>query len=173
MLTPNDPAFVSLPPGDGPRHFRFHPNGRWFYSIQEEGSTVVLFDYDATSGGLTARQTISTLPPGFAGSNFCSEILVSGDGRHVYAGNRLHDSIAIFSVGVRRPPDVRCRGMDARQLSSQLRLRSGRAGSCYCCNQRGDAITVFRVDSGTGGLSFTGHFAAVGNPSMIVFLGLA
>src|SRR5262245_48813768 len=61
-LTPGDPASVSLPPGDGPRHFHFHPNGRWLYSVQEEGSTVVLFDYDAATGRLTARQTISTLP---------------------------------------------------------------------------------------------------------------
>src|SRR5688572_20464449 len=83
LLVPNDPPSVSLPPGDGPRHFHFHPNGRWLYSIQEEGSTVVLFDYDGASGRLEARQTTSTLPPGFAGSNFCSEILVSSDGRHV------------------------------------------------------------------------------------------
>ena len=46
-LTANEPPAVSLPPGDGPRHFHFHPNGRWLYSIQEEGSTIVLFDYDA------------------------------------------------------------------------------------------------------------------------------
>ncbi len=59
-LTANDPPAVSLPPGDGPRHFHFHPNGRWLYSIQEEGSTIVLFDYDADNGRLTARQTIST-----------------------------------------------------------------------------------------------------------------
>src|SRR6185436_9156946 len=81
VLSPNDPASISLPPGDGPRHFHFHPNGRWFYSIQEEGSTIVLFDYFEAKGRLTARQTISTLPPGFEGSNFCSEILVSSDGR--------------------------------------------------------------------------------------------
>jgi 6-phosphogluconolactonase len=87
-LTPNEPASVSLPPGDGPRHFHFHPNGKWLYSIQEEGSTVVLFDFDAATGRLTSRQTISTLPAGFAGSNFTSEILVSADGRFVYAGNR-------------------------------------------------------------------------------------
>src|SRR5262249_14163888 len=62
VLTPNDPPAISLPPGDGPRHFHFHPNGRWFYSIQEEGSTIVLFDYDAARGRLTSRQTISTLP---------------------------------------------------------------------------------------------------------------
>src|SRR5262249_8295363 len=74
-LTPNDPAGVSLPPGDGPRHIHFHPNGKWLYSIQEEGSTLVLFDYDAATGRLASRQTISTLPPGFAGSNFCSGVL--------------------------------------------------------------------------------------------------
>jgi 6-phosphogluconolactonase len=170
LLTPNDPAFVSLPPGDGPRHFRFHPNGRWFYSIQEEGSTVVLFDYDSKTGGLTPRQTISTLPSGFAGTNFCSEILVSGDGRYVYAGNRLHDSIAIFSVGtdgrLTLVGEEWTRGSYPRSFAFDPAERF-----LYCCNQRGDAITVFRVDSGTGGLSFTGHFAAVGNPSMIVFLG--
>ena len=58
-----------------------------------------LFDYDDEKGRLTARQSISTLPNGFAGSNFCFEILVSPDGRFVYAGNRLHDSIGIFSIG--------------------------------------------------------------------------
>ena len=98
-LVANSPPYVTLPPGDGPRHFYFHPNGRWFYSIQEEGSTIVLFDFDNQTGQLSARQTISTLPQGFAGSNFCSEILGSSDGRFVFAGNRLHDSIATFSVG--------------------------------------------------------------------------
>jgi 6-phosphogluconolactonase (cycloisomerase 2 family) len=99
VLTPNEPLAVTLPPGDGPRHFHLHPNGRWFYSIQEEGSTIVLFDYDATTGRLARRQTISTLPPVFGGSNVCSESLVSADGRFVYAGNQLHDSIGIFFVG--------------------------------------------------------------------------
>src|SRR5207237_7370960 len=31
-LTASEPPAVSLPPGDGPRHFHFHPNGRWLYS---------------------------------------------------------------------------------------------------------------------------------------------
>jgi 6-phosphogluconolactonase len=172
VLAPNDPPSVSLPAGDGPRHFHFHPNGHWFYSIQEEGSTVVLFDYDSASGGLTARQTISTLPPGFAGTNFCSEILVGADGRYVYAGNRLHDSIAIFSVGsdgrLTFVGEEWTRGDYPRSFAFDP---TGRF--LYCCNQRGDAITVFRVDRPTGALSFTGHYAPVGNPSMIVFLDLA
>jgi 6-phosphogluconolactonase (cycloisomerase 2 family) len=171
-LAPNDPPSVSLPPGDGPRHFDFHPNGRWCYSIQEEGSTVVLFDYDARSGRLTPRQTISTLPPGFAGSNFCSEILVSADGRHVYAGNRLHDSIAIFSVGadgrLTYVGEEWTRGNYPRSFAFDP---TGRF--LYCCNQRADAVTVFRVNRTTGRLSFTGQYVPVGNPSSIAFVDLA
>jgi 6-phosphogluconolactonase len=170
-LTPAAMPSVSLPPGDGPRHFHFHPNGRWLYSIQEEGSTVVLFDFDSASGRLTARQTISTLPPGFAGTNFCSGVLVSADGRYVYAGNRLHDSIAIFSVGsdgrLTYVGEEWTRGDYPRSFGFDP---TGRF--LYCCNQRADAITVFRVDRASGGLAFTGHYAPVGNPSSIVFLDL-
>ena len=60
---------------------------------------VHLFDYDGESGRLTPRQTLSTLPNDYAGSNFCSGIRVSKDGRFLYAGNRLHDSIGIFAIG--------------------------------------------------------------------------
>jgi 6-phosphogluconolactonase (cycloisomerase 2 family) len=172
VLTPNAPPAAALPAGDGPRHFAFHPNGRWFYSIQEEASTIVLFDYDATTGRLTSRQTISTLPSGFAGSNFCSEILVSADGRFVYAGNRLHDSIGIFAIDLNGTlkylGEEWTRGNYPRSFNFDP---SGRF--LYCCNQRGDNIAAFRVDPKTGGLTFTGHYTAVGNPSIIVFLDLA
>ncbi len=172
VLIPSEPPWVSLPPGDGPRHFAFHPNGRWFYSIQEEGSTIVFFDYDGAAGRLAARQTVSSLPPGYAGSNFTSEILVSADGRFVYAGNRLHDSIAIFAVGgsgeLTFVADEWTRGDYPRSFAFDP---SGRF--LYCCNQRADHVTVFRVDRATGRLAFTGHYAPVGNPSHIVFLELA
>ena len=172
MLTPNEPPAVSLPAGDGPRHFHFHPNGRWFYSIQEEGSTIVLFDYDARLGRLAARQTVSTLPPGFAGSNFCSEILVSGDGQFVFAGNRLHDSIGIFSVGPNG--DLTFIGEEWTRGNYPRSFNFDPSGRfLYCCNQRADNIAVFQVNRKTGGLKFTGHYTPVGNPSIIVFLDLA
>ena len=78
VLTPNDPPAVSLPPGDGPRHFHFHPNGRWLYSIQEEGSTIVLVRLRCRNGsvGLAAddlhpaarvcRQQLLLRDPGFS-----------------------------------------------------------------------------------------------------------
>jgi 6-phosphogluconolactonase (cycloisomerase 2 family) len=172
LLTPSDPPSIALPPGDGPRHFHFHPNGRWFYSIQEEGSTVALFDYDPENGRLAHRQTLSSLPPGYAGSNFCSEIMVSADGRFVYAGNRLHDSIAVFSVGpdgtLSFVADEPTRGNYPRSFNVDP---TGRF--LYSCNQRADNLTTFRVDPKTGRLEFTGQYTPVGNPSIIVFLDLA
>ena len=171
-LTPHESPAVSLPPGDGPRHFHFHPNGRWFYSIQEEGSTVVLFDYDAKAGRLAARQTVSTLPVGFAGSNFCSGIFVSSDGRFVYAGNRLHDSIGIFSVGPNG--DLTFIGEEWTRGNYPRSFNVDPTGQfLYCCNQRSDNIAVFQMNRKTGGLTFTGHYTPVGNPSIIVFLDLA
>ncbi len=171
-LLENDPATYSLPPGDGPRHFHFHPNGRWFYSVQEEGSTIVRYDYQSESGRLEERQTISTLPKGYAGSNFCSEILVSPDGKFVYVGNRLHDSIGIFAVGdhgdLTYVGEEWTRGDYPRSFSFDP---TGRF--LYCCNQRADNVTIFQVDSTHGTLKFTGQYVPVGNPSMIAFVDLA
>ncbi len=171
-LTPNEPPAVSLPAGDGPRHFHFHPNGRWFYSIQEEGSTIVLFDYDARAGRLAARQTVSTLPPGFAGSNFCSGISVSLDGQFVYAGNRLHDSIGIFSIGPNG--DLTFIGEEWTRGNYPRSFNFDPTGRfLYCCNQRCANIAIFQLNRKPGGLEFTGHYIPVGNPSTIVFLDLA
>jgi 6-phosphogluconolactonase (cycloisomerase 2 family) len=122
-------------------------------------------------GQLGARQTISTLPPNFAGSNFCSEILVSSNGRFVYAGNRLHDTIGVFDVGPNGDltfiTEEWTRGNYPRSFSFDP---TGRF--LYSCNQRGDNIAVFRADNKSGGLTFTGHYTPVGNPSMVVFLDL-
>jgi 6-phosphogluconolactonase (cycloisomerase 2 family) len=167
-LSPADQPWVQLPAGDGPRHVHFHPNGRWLYSIQEEGSTIVLFDYDSGSGALTARQTVPSLPPGYAGSNFCSEILVSADGRFVYGGNRLHDSIGIFATAsdgrLTQVGNEWTRGNYPRSFTFDPA-----GGFLYCCNQRADNVTIFRVNRVSGQLEFTGRYVPVGNPSIVVF----
>lgn len=171
-LIPAEVPAISLPPGDGPRHFYFHPNGEWFYSVQEEGSTVVFFAYDAQTGRLTERQTLSTLPAGYEGSNFCSEILVSADGKFLYVGNRLHDSIGIFAI--HSTGELSYLGEEWTRGDYPRSFNFDPTGNfLYACNQRADHVAVFRVNRETGGLQFTGHYAAVGNPSAIVFLDLA
>lgn len=172
VLSPHDPATISLPPGDGPRHFAFHPAGRWFYSLQEEASTIVLFDYDSAAGKLTPRQTLSSLPPGFAGSSFSSEIMISPDGKFLYAANRLHDGIACFSIS--ETGTLTFLGEEWTRGDYPRSFNFDPTGTfLYSCNQRGDNIATFRMDRKSGALAFTGHYTPVGNPSIIVFLDLA
>ena len=168
-LTANDPASVSLPPGDGPRHFAFHPNRRWMYSLQEEASTLVVYDFDSTRGTLTARQTVSTLPKGFAGTNFTSEVMVSADGKFVYAANRLHDTIAVFSIGPEGKLTWRSEAWTRGDYPRHFNI-DPTGNFLYVCNQRADALTTFRVDRESGGLTFTGHYTPVGTPAIIIFL---
>ncbi len=186
-LTPAATPFVSTPPGDGPRHFAFHPNGVWMYSIQEEGDTIIFWQFNPANGRLTDVQQVSSLPPGFVGTVFTSEIRVSADGRFVYGVNRLSDTISVFSVG----RDGRLTQVShASTLGDYPRIiiidPSGRF--MVSGNQRADNVTTFRInpgngkpgddqgeDNGEGGrgpgsLTFTGNYTSVGSPSGMVFL---
>jgi 6-phosphogluconolactonase len=169
-LSPNSTPFTSLPPGDGPRHFAFHPNGQWLYSLQEEASTLVLFDYDPTTGLLTQQQLISALPPGFAGTNFASEVRVSSDGRFVMAANRLHNSVAFFRVdGVTGKltfvDDVLTEADYPRSFTVDP------TGKFLCvCNQRSDVLTTFRLLDGEGHDNAKSRYTPLGSPACIVFL---
>ena len=168
-LTPNEPPSVVLSPGDGPRHFAFHPNGRVLYSLQEEGSTLVTFDYDGAAGHLKAKQTISSLPPGFAGTNFTSEVAIAPDARFLYAANRLHDTIAWFSIAA--DGTLRFVGEESTRGDYPRFFTFDPSGSfVYSCNQRADAIVSFRVNRKTGALTHTGQYTPVGTPSFLAFL---
>jgi 6-phosphogluconolactonase len=160
--------FVCFPSGDGPRHFVFHPNGRWMYVLGEESSTITFFHYDPAYGTLTLQQTISSLPERFAGTNFTSEVVISPDGRFLYAANRLHDTIAICAIDIR----------GSLTLVGEISTMGDYPRHCtfdpsgkffYVCNQRSDSITCFKVQRQRGLLSFTGLYTAVGSPSIVTF----
>jgi 6-phosphogluconolactonase (cycloisomerase 2 family) len=168
-LSPAAEPSVKVPSGDGPRHFAFHSNGRWLYSLQEEASTLMVFDYDGQTGKLTAKQTLSSLPKGFAGTNFTSEVAISPDGRFVYAANRLHDSIAWFAIA--SDGRLSFAGEEWTRGDYPRSFTIDPTGNfLYSCNQRADAVTTFRVNRRTGALTFTGQYTPVGTPGIIVFL---
>ena len=167
-LTPANTPFASLANGDGPRHFVFHQNGKWLYSLQEEASTVVFFVFDPVTGSLRSEQTISTLPAGFRGTSFTSEIVLSIDGRFLYVGNRLHDTIGIFSI--RQDGRLNYMG-ETSTLGDYPRHLSIEPGGnfLYACNQRSDDITSFRINRKTGQLTFTGQYTTLGSPACLIF----
>jgi 6-phosphogluconolactonase (cycloisomerase 2 family) len=173
-LSPNPTSpFTAVPPGDGPRHFAFHPNGKWLYSLQEEASTLLFYTYDASSGLLTMQQMLSTLPQGFAGTNFTSEVRVSPDGKLVYAANRLHDTIAVFRVSGSGTLSLVGETSTLGDYPRSFTI-DPTGGFLFSCNQRSDDITTFRLHGGEDDegqtLSFTGQYTGVGSPAAIVFL---
>jgi 6-phosphogluconolactonase (cycloisomerase 2 family) len=171
-LTPSEGTpFVSLPTGDGPRHFAFHPNGHWLYSLQEEASTLAFFHFDAEKGSLALKETISALPSGFAGSSFASEIMVSSNGKFLYSANRLHDSISICSIDANGK--LKLIGEATTMGDYPRHFGIDPSGDfMYVCDQRSDCIATFRVHHDTGMLSFTGQYTAVGSAGIITFLQL-
>ncbi|WP_088072604.1 lactonase family protein [Gottfriedia luciferensis] len=89
---------LSVKPGSGPRHITFHPNGKFAYIMTELSSEVIALQLNEDDGSFTELQYISTIPNDFTENNQGSAIHISKDGQFVYAGNRGHNSIAVFKV---------------------------------------------------------------------------
>ena len=97
-LDPHDPPFARVAGGAGPRHLAFHQTRKWVYVLNEINSTVTVFSFDEEIGSLKEEQSISALPKDCNVESTCAEILLSPDGHFLYASNRGHDSLAIYSV---------------------------------------------------------------------------
>ena len=98
-LTPASPPALATPCGHGPRHLAFHPTLNVLYANAERASTVDVYACDPADGGLRLAQSLATLPDGgFDGANSTGTIRVHPSGNAVYATNRGHDSVAIFTV---------------------------------------------------------------------------
>ncbi len=169
-ITPNDPAFGAVAPGSGPRHFSFHPNGKFAYVINEMLSTVTAFSYDATRGALKEVQTVTTLPKGFAAENSTAEVQVHPSGKFLYGSNRGHDSIAVFAIDgakgtLKFIEHVSTQGKTPRNFGIDP---SG--AYLLAANQDTDNVAVFRIDAKTGRLTPTGQVLTVGNPVCVKFM---
>jgi len=154
-LTPANPPFVTTTPGAGPRHFKFGANGRHAYAINELDCTIAVYDYHATSGALTPRQAISTLPSDYknTGQNTDAEVRVHPNGRFLVGSNRGHDSLAVFAIapstGLLTPVEiVPSGGKVPRNFAF-----SPDGAWLVCAHQDSNNLTVFRVDAATGRLT--------------------
>lgn len=160
---------VSLKAGSGPRHFVFHPNGKWAYLVQEMGGTVTAFDYQ--KGRLKTTQTISTLPPGFSQYFTSADIHVSPDGRFLYASTRdSANTIAIYSID-QRSGQLHLRGFQSTLGKTPRNFNFDPGGNyLLVANQNSDDVIVFKVNRQTGRLTDTGHRIDVGNPVCIKWI---
>jgi 6-phosphogluconolactonase len=169
-LQANDPAFVSVAPGSGPRHVTFHPNGHWVYLINEIASTVMGFNWDGGRGTLTDFQTITTLPADFQGTSTCAEILVHPNGKFLYGSNRGHDSLAVFAIDQANGHLTPIQHIPSGGKSPRNFSFDPTGKWILCTNHNSNNAVVFRVDETTGHLTQQGEPVTVPAPFCERFL---
>ena len=158
------------PPGGGPRHFKFHPSGKWAYVVNELILAVTVFEYDAAAGALTPIQTIPALPEYYwQGFNSSSEIRVHPTGRFVYSANRGHDSVTVFAVDgqtgrLRFIEREAIRGAMPRNFNLDPGGRWLVAGG-----RESNSLTSFQVDQDSGALLYSRHFVSCPRPMCVLF----
>lgn len=171
-LTANDPPFGKTPPGAGPRHFVFSPDGRFVYVINEIQCTASTFEYDAGRGALQLKDTTSTLPEGYKVTHHDStaEIRVHPSGKFVYGSNRGHNSIAVFGVDS-ADGTLKLRENVSTQGKTPRGFEIDPTGSyLIAANQDSDSLVVFRIDQNTGKLTPTGQKIAAYAPVDVEFV---
>ena len=153
---------VNRSPGAGPRHLAFHPNGRWAYGIDELANRIDCYLWNEFKGLNSAApearltdtgRTVSTLDPGFKGTDTAAEIVISPNGYYLYASNRGENSLVVFAIDqlngglklVQRKP---CGGKGPRHFTLDP---SGRW--LICGNQDSASVTVFARNESTGQLT--------------------
>lgn len=167
LFIPGEPATFTMEEGAGPRHLVFHPEQAWIYVVNELTSSISLLIWDAAAKNYEIEQTISTLPSDYTDYNTCADIHVSADGKYVYASNRGHNSIAIFSVdpktGALEVQDqVPTRGETPRNFTL-----SPDGNFLLVANQTTNNIVSFKRDQETGMLTFVHQ---IGAPSPVCLL---
>jgi len=168
-LTPNQPPSAAVPPGTGPRHLAFDPRGKFAYAIEEMGSSLTAFSYDAAQGVLHPLDTISTVPKDYKGYNDCAELFIHPSGRFLYGSNRGHDSITVFAIdpvkGTPTPTQyVPTGGKTPRGFGIDPTGSYLIAG-----NQDSNTLVEFRIDATTGRLTPTGQKEEIPSPVCVVF----
>lgn len=171
-LSLNDPPAAEVEPGSGPRHFAFHPSGKFAYVINEMLLTVTAFEYDAEQGRLNPTQVISTLPRDVQDGDSTAEVLVHPSGKFLYGSNRGHDSLAIFRID-EETGKLSVVGHQSTAGKTPRNFFIDPSGRwLFAENQGSDTVVQFEINQETGELTNTGTVLEVGAPVCIRMLPL-
>lgn len=168
-LSAGNPPFTATTPGAGPRHFTFHPNGKFAYVIQELNATVTGFNYNK-KGKLEAIQTVKTLPDDYKGRNWCADIHISPDGKFLYGSNRSHESLVIFSIDPKTGQLTLVGHQSVNGKTPRNFMIDPTGKWVLVANQDSDNVVIFSRDINTGKLTPTGKEIKVSMPVCLKML---
>ena len=151
---PSPVLSVRLSDGSGPRSLAFFKN-RIFVSCELSNQVAVL---EAKDGALTLIRQISALPGGTETESHVGGICLSPDGRHLYVGNRGHDSIAVFSVEADGLQPIQWASTGGRNPRGFCLSPSGKW--LLAANQGSGTLSVLQRDERSGMLRPAGEYEA-------------
>ena len=170
-LEPNKVPGIKMAPGAGPRHFAFHPSGKWGYVINELNLTVTAMDYHEKNGIFEIIQNISTVPDGTGRKgNSTAQVLVHPSGKFLYGSNRGPNTIAIFQVD-QKNGKLKSLGYQPTGGKIPRNFNIDPSGNyLLAANQDSNNVVVFKINQETGLLQPTGYEIDVPKPVCIQFL---
>lgn len=170
-LTPNDPPFVKLDAGSGPRHFVLAPNGKFAYVVAEMRASVTTFTYNPDTGEFHSLETVSAHPKDYHGPNEAAEIEIHPSGRFLYASNRGEDDgIHIYSIDPSKGTLVEGGYIKSGGKTPRSFEIDPTGTLLFAENEKSDNVTVFGIDQKTGRLTPTGKVLDVPAPVCLKFL---
>jgi 6-phosphogluconolactonase len=170
-LAPNLPPSTPVRDKAGPRHFLFHPNGRFVYVIGETDAAVYVFAYDGTDGRLTQKQRISALPPDFQGKPAAADLHITPDGKFLYGSERRSSTIAGFRVD---PATGTLTSIGSVPTEKQPRGFNIDSSGRYllAVGQLSHAMSTYRIDPETGKLTKLKEYPMGRNPNWVEIVDL-
>lgn len=168
-LTPHQT--VACPSGGGPRHMKFHPSGNFIYVLNELKLTLSVFEYDAEQGKMNPIQEIATLPQELKDKhlNSAAEVRIHPTGKFLYASNRGHDSIAVFSID-EKTGKLSFVEREAVRGSWPRNFNLAPSGKwLLAAGQKSNTLALFEIDPTTGEMTFTRQVVNVPQPICVEF----
>jgi len=167
-LTPADPASADVEAGSGPRHFTFHPNGKFAYLIEEMTGNVAVFDYK--KGKLHPKQSVSLPPEGYQGPIDAADIHISPDGKFLYGSLRGNiDEVVIYEID--KNGKLTFVGRQSTLGKNPRNFAIDPTGNFLLVGNGGsDEIVIFKRNQETGLLKPTGKTIKVGAPVCLKFV---
>jgi 6-phosphogluconolactonase len=169
--TANEPLKAATPPhyqtvpGSGPRHFTFHPNGRFAYCIEELSGSITAFRF--SKNRLDSLQRVLTHPANYQNNYGSADIHISPDGKFLYASNRAEENnIAIFRI--QKTGRLQLAGYQSTLGNHPRNFAITPNGHfLIVANKNSHNLFVFRRNAKTGLLQQIGGETKVGSPSCV------
>lgn len=157
-------------PGAGPRHIRFHPNGKFLYLNNQWEGSVISYAYNSQDGTLKQIQKLSILPENFPFEKASlADLRFSADGRFLFLAERQQSTLTTLSIhgetGLMRfvntiPTEQEPRGLGVADSGDYILVAGQKSGF----------ISSYKINDETGGVTHIDRHRVGDGPNWIEFV---